>query len=216
MQEPVLIQPIETMQSPKRVVTERRTTVIWLHPLDECLRKGVYASYLDESTTGRRTPMPISLMKGGPAGPLLPLPAFIPEDRELARLSEVIGQRLGVPAGEFIGQEIERRAKVVQALADHQGKWIGGWLRSGSNHADVGRAIGFRLEPDAFVTRLDDLLHEGIEVLQCWCARFNFKMEPRSRSMGPTLSMIERKDRRANLKNPATLSDPRYSVVPVR
>jgi hypothetical protein len=167
VQQPVFIDPIKVMDTPKGMFAERRAQVVRLEALDDVLRRWVNSSYLESPTVkGGQSGLPRNLIEPGASDAWMTAAIFIPEDRELAALGDVIGERFGVSDGEFIGQEVERRARIVKALADYQRQWVGGWLRSRRNHQNVAGLVLVHLESDSVSVALDPFLAEGIDLLQ--------------------------------------------------
>jgi hypothetical protein len=124
MQQPMLVDVIENLELPEGVKAEIRPPVIRLHPLDFCLRRWVYSPDLATAIVSEQSR---SDPRSAPS-------VYVTEDREFTGLCDVVGEWFGVRHSEAVGQQVQRRAEVVQALSDHHGQWIFGWLFGENGH----------------------------------------------------------------------------------
>jgi hypothetical protein len=146
--QPMLVivrQPAENPQSAVSV-----PSLVWLQPLDECLRALMHAPY--------HAPTFASEV------------ATIGEDRESriplhtsGELSPLVGE------GEFVGEVIENNTEVMYNIPDDKGELDGGWIDDFSVD-DIAATLQVELSPhSARVAFLPDLLFsfQALQVLTC-------------------------------------------------
>jgi hypothetical protein len=111
MQKAVLVDAREFMENPEAIRPEAAPSLIRLQSLDDCLRSWIDARNLT-----------LSAAKEARAAAGVPLPVFVPEDRELRVLSDVVGQRLtAVGDGKLVGELVEPGSEIVEAVAKVEG-----------------------------------------------------------------------------------------------
>lgn len=155
MQEAVSVDASEVVKKPEVVVFEVRAKLVGLYRLDECARLGIDAAKLAVSGV---------LEQSRPAS-RLSLRVFVPEDRELRFLRDVLRERLRVSDRECVGEVVKGGADAVQEVSDQERGGISGRPLGLSEDA-VRAGIRVVFVDEHVVLSAHPRIREGFEVFQ--------------------------------------------------
>lgn len=156
VEKPVLVDAGQFVQLPERMAAESLAPPVRLQGLDVCLRLWVNSAKFVQTTRQCRDTLLRGRVEQAPSDPAVAPPIFIPEDRELRTLCEVVGQRLGMSACEIKGDMVEAATKVLKAIPQKQLDTFVGLIGL-DNESCVTRVIRIGFSHDGVVLSLSEL-----------------------------------------------------------
>lgn len=158
MEKAVLVDVRQLAELPEGVCVKAVPSVVRLQTLNDCLHR-----WIDSADLARRR-----LLEKARASTGISAPVFIPEDRELGIALEILwstGQG-AVRVGQGEGQMVERRADVVEDVADYHGELGGREVVDFDADLVIARGISTALMNDRVMISIEPLQNLLFELRQ--------------------------------------------------
>ena len=155
-QESVLVDVREFVKHPEGIGSKVLPSVIRLQALDDCLRSWMNSANLVEPVT----------FKHVGSGTEHALRIFVPEDRELTALYDIIGKRAGIFEGKRVNQVVETSSEVVKNVADQKCERIGGNVLNGYSDTEVIGSFRVSMTAERVMVTVQPLKDVFLQVIQ--------------------------------------------------